>query len=389
MQLAQKPTVFVSSTCYDLKQVREDLKEFIENNYGFEALLSEFDSFPIDPCVGTFENCLNNVDKHAGVFILIIGNRYGFVTDQGKSITNLEYLHAKAKGIPIFVFVSKNLYNSLPVWRNNKNGDYSPITDNSKIFEFIAEIYDSAHQWVYTFESAHDIKMTLKNQWALTFFDGLKYNKIVSSNHNSILLNNNSSSEAARIIIEQPYAWEYKFLAVVLKNEFDRLQVSRWDFNYGFFAGNVMAKAPTSLIDDISEKMQEILKLIDCLGVVLNTTIQDSIGEPGEPSNLEMMMYKQFASLYQRLISWGLYFKSLHVDEKYAHLVDLLYELPSYALKSIDHFVNQLYNEVMSLPDVDDNVTRSIKVTCSLDGSNTGEINEEINRLLTTMDTCR
>ena len=57
-----KPAVFVSSTCYDLKQIREDMKEFIENNYGFDAMLSEFDSFPIDPCKGTFENCLDNVD---------------------------------------------------------------------------------------------------------------------------------------------------------------------------------------------------------------------------------------------------------------------------------------------------------------------------------------
>ena len=32
------PVVFVSSTCYDLKQVREDLKDFFENNYGFQAM---------------------------------------------------------------------------------------------------------------------------------------------------------------------------------------------------------------------------------------------------------------------------------------------------------------------------------------------------------------
>ena len=65
------PVVFVSSTCYDLKQVREDLKDFFENNYGFQAMLSEFDSFPIDPCIGTFENCLSNVDQSADIFILI------------------------------------------------------------------------------------------------------------------------------------------------------------------------------------------------------------------------------------------------------------------------------------------------------------------------------
>ena len=86
----RKPTVFVSSTCYDLKQVREDIKDFFEKDYGFEAMLSEFDSFPIDPCIGTFENCLSNVDTRADFFVLIVGTRYGYVTEQGKSITNLD-----------------------------------------------------------------------------------------------------------------------------------------------------------------------------------------------------------------------------------------------------------------------------------------------------------
>ena len=144
--LRKTPSVFVSSTCYDLKQIREDMKEFIENNYGFEAILSEFDSFPIDPCKGTFENFLDNVDQRADIFILIIGTRYGYVTDQGKSITNLEYLHAKAKGIPLFVFVNKQIYNTLSFWRSNKDADFSSIVDNPKIFEFVAEIYDESQQ---------------------------------------------------------------------------------------------------------------------------------------------------------------------------------------------------------------------------------------------------
>lgn len=67
-----KPTVFVSSTCLDLKQIREDVKEFLDSNYGFNTILSEFESFPIDPCVGTFENCLRNVDELAEIFVLII-----------------------------------------------------------------------------------------------------------------------------------------------------------------------------------------------------------------------------------------------------------------------------------------------------------------------------
>lgn len=27
---ARKPSIFVSSTCYDLKQIRQDIREFIE-----------------------------------------------------------------------------------------------------------------------------------------------------------------------------------------------------------------------------------------------------------------------------------------------------------------------------------------------------------------------
>ena len=49
MSKRTKPVVFVSSTCFDLSQVRADLKEFIEDDCGFEPMLSDFNSFPIDP----------------------------------------------------------------------------------------------------------------------------------------------------------------------------------------------------------------------------------------------------------------------------------------------------------------------------------------------------
>ena len=104
---ARKPTVFISSTCYDLKQIRSDLKNVIENDLGFEVLLSEYSSFPIDPSLGTVDNCLRVVQERADIFILIIGNRYGYQTDNGKSVTNLEYLRAKEKGIPIYAFMER------------------------------------------------------------------------------------------------------------------------------------------------------------------------------------------------------------------------------------------------------------------------------------------
>lgn len=377
-----KPVVFVSSTCYDLSQVREDLKDFISDDYGFEPMLSEFDSFPIDPCIGTFENCLSNVDNYADIFVLVVGNRYGYVTESGKSITNLEYLHAKAKGIPIFVFVSKQMYNTLPLWRANKNGDFSSVVDNIKIFEFISDIYDEAHQWIYTFDNVRDIKKTLKNQFSLIFSDGLKLQKSLKEAKLGSLTGE-IPSDALRVLVEEPYAWEHKFLAYVLKNEFEKLKVNKWDLEYSIFDGETLSFTAEELIEDISRKFHEALKITDMLSTLLNTTLQDAIGAPGVPSDLELMVYssKRLVYLYRRLVSWSLYFKSLQVDDVFSKLLDLLYDMPKTALSEIEDFVDTFYKEVTSLPDVDDGAERTIKITCSFSTSNTEEINEEIANL--------
>lgn len=377
-----KPVVFVSSTCYDLKQVREDLKSFFEQNYGFQAMLSEFNSFPIDPCKGTFENCLNNVDKTADVFVLIIGNRYGYITDVGKSITNLEYLHAKAKGIPIFVFVDKQIYNNMMVWRSNKNADFTFLVDNSKIFEFVSEIYEQSEQWVYTYESVRDITSTLKEQFCLLFYDGLSLKKIVGDSYNQII-NADIPPNAIRMYVEKPYAWEYKFLAYVLKGEFDNLQKHRWDFKFGMFSVNTVHVGRKELLDNLSEKLDEISGIVELLGVLINSVIPEAIGDPGVPSNLDMMVYasKQCAELYRRLIEWGLYFKALHTDEMFAKLLQLMYELPGYVMKQIDEFVNKTYSDIISLPDINGGIERRISAKCVLNIANMDEINRELARL--------
>lgn len=64
---ARKPSIFVSSTCYDLKQIRRDIREFIEADLGYEAILSEYDSFPIDPDKDTINNCLRVVEQRADI----------------------------------------------------------------------------------------------------------------------------------------------------------------------------------------------------------------------------------------------------------------------------------------------------------------------------------
>ena len=73
---SRPPCVMVSSTFYDLRQIRDDLRQFIEG-LGYRPLLSEHPSFPIDPDTTTIENCRRRVEQDADILVLVIGGRYG------------------------------------------------------------------------------------------------------------------------------------------------------------------------------------------------------------------------------------------------------------------------------------------------------------------------
>jgi len=104
------PTIFLSSTFYDLRHVRAELGQFVEVQLGYRLLASEHGTFPIEPTLDTIENCRRRVNQDADVLVLLIGGRYGSLAPGvNRSVTNLEYLAARAKGIPIFAFVDRGI----------------------------------------------------------------------------------------------------------------------------------------------------------------------------------------------------------------------------------------------------------------------------------------
>lgn len=119
--MSTSPYVMVSSTFYDLRQVRVNLAQFISNELGYIPLLSELPSFPINPDLNTIENCRARVENNADIFVLVIGGRYGSIDDETeKSITNLEFLAARRKGIPVYAFVERGILAVLPIWKKIK-----------------------------------------------------------------------------------------------------------------------------------------------------------------------------------------------------------------------------------------------------------------------------
>ncbi|MDN5215874.1 DUF4062 domain-containing protein [Fulvivirgaceae bacterium BMA12] len=168
------PRVFVSSTYYDLKYIRENLKYFIKT-IGYEPVLSEEGDIFYNPKQHTHESCLTEVPA-CQIFVLIIGGRYGGKFIEGeKSITNMEYQIAIESKVPVFALVESSVLAEHKVYndniRNNKKikpEDISyPSVDNIKIFEFIDEVRKHAvNNATVGFNDFTDIETYLKKQWA-------------------------------------------------------------------------------------------------------------------------------------------------------------------------------------------------------------------------------
>jgi Domain of unknown function (DUF4062) len=86
-----RPTIFISSTIYDLRDMRSAIKDHLEEN-GCRVLASDFNDFtkPLDR--HSYQACLDTIEQ-ADFFLLLVGTRVGGWYDEKNrvSITQQEY----------------------------------------------------------------------------------------------------------------------------------------------------------------------------------------------------------------------------------------------------------------------------------------------------------
>jgi len=103
--LSPPVSVFVSSTCYDLLDLRAELADFLESK-GFIVKVSD-DPYRIDvePTEDSIQTCLRNVET-ADIIVCILDGRYGptLPPDRQVSATHTEVQHARQLGKPVFIF---------------------------------------------------------------------------------------------------------------------------------------------------------------------------------------------------------------------------------------------------------------------------------------------
>lgn len=188
------PGVFVSSTVYDLLDLRAELESHIRD-LGLIPLLSDrlTSEFNVLPDRDSITTCLVNVAK-SSVFICVLSQRYG--PRLGKSgfddvsATHLEYREARKAKLPIYFYARDRLFAEYPMWKKTK--DKSLLTFNwvkqpadFGLFEFIAE-----HEGL--------TKGLARSNWLWQFRDSVELRQRISIDLHAV-----SRRRALRRLLEQ------------------------------------------------------------------------------------------------------------------------------------------------------------------------------------------
>lgn len=171
-----KPRIFISSTYYDLRNIRSDLERYIkERNY--DPILNEKGHIPYSNLSRLEEYCYKEIEN-CDILISIIGGRFGSAAYEsgGYSISQKELKTALDKGKQIYIFIEKSVLHEYKTYEHNKDNieviskmKFSAVND-IKIYKFLDEVFTLPINNQYTgFETSNDIIQYLQEQWASLF----------------------------------------------------------------------------------------------------------------------------------------------------------------------------------------------------------------------------
>lgn len=174
-----KPRVFISSTFYDLRQIRADIDQFLRG-LGYDAIRNEEGSIPYGKDERLEEYCIQEV-RHSDILISIIGGRFGSESKdeasiekyiQKSSISQRELRTAIDNQKQVYIFIDKNVsaeYQTYLLNKGNFNVNYK-FVDDQRIYSFIEEIKNlGINNNIKDFETSEDITSYLREQFAGLF----------------------------------------------------------------------------------------------------------------------------------------------------------------------------------------------------------------------------
>jgi hypothetical protein len=317
---------------------------------GYDAVISENSAFPVNPQASTLDNVVSAVRDRADIMVLMVGARYGTTpSGQGdRSITNLEYLEAKAKGIPTYVFISRRIIHALPIWKENRNADFSKFVDTPKLFEFAEHLRKESSVWVFEFDEAGDIISTLRQQWAILFSDALE----VRNKMRGVALAQDLMSLAAEplsILLKKPRAWEHRLFAAVLRTELQKLGKMRLDLKYGIRVGPVVELGDAlAILNWMQTQFQRAIRLIQSAETLTNAALREALGPEGLAGDPALIAYvgRRVADVVRELLQWRCGFQTLSVNKEFERMMELAGEMVNDTIAKLELMPSLLDSEI-------------------------------------------
>lgn len=303
------PKVFISSTFYDLKQIRTDISEFIENNLGYQFIRSEHSSFPVNPSHDTIENCKEQV-KNCDIMVLIIGGRYGDIPEKEiKSVTNLEYLTAKSIHVPIFIFILNNVLTLYHVWENNPSNDFSKFVDSNKLFDFIKSIKKES-KWIFPFDTAQEIISILRVQFANLMTRGIE---LVNKTIKQPAFVEKLYGNAFKLAIEKPVGWHGLLFAELITQEVEKRIEKRIFYSQGISFGIGEIVKDEIFKEWFLAKNDEAKRFIEGLDIIINNSLKDAF----EAKDIAKLINssKIIGNAYEEALEWSLRMRKCYVSD--------------------------------------------------------------------------
>jgi len=157
------PTVFISSTCDDLADLRAELSDQLVKD-GFTVRLSEDteSGFRVDPGANAIESCLENV-RQSDIVLFIFDRRYGNPISEygGLSAVHLEFSEARKGGKGFLNFIRAGTVQEYNAWA--KAGRPEDDSEKCKLFGLIRDVItlrkEQGHNnWYQEFKSSPDLR---------------------------------------------------------------------------------------------------------------------------------------------------------------------------------------------------------------------------------------
>lgn len=176
-------SVFVSSTCYDLLDLRAELELFFRDS-GVSARFSDrtTSDFEVEPDKNSIETCLSNV-RACEEFLIVLSQRYGpslaRAGYQDVSATHLEYLEAVKHQKPVRMYVRDRLDADYTLWKQNSRSDqltfaWCKDAKDHGLFRLLDQhtklvADETRSNWVTLFCDSLDVKQQIARDYAGAF----------------------------------------------------------------------------------------------------------------------------------------------------------------------------------------------------------------------------